>query len=102
MVEGESAVVIAWGMGKGDSFWNLSHYIYEVREFATQLGIFLFMCLGIKMLELIRLPIGGWVVVFLCWRRHPGYLNGMICCCIVAHLFFNIVRYLSKKRNPRV
>lgn len=38
-VEGDSVVVIHWGIGKGVGVWKLAHIIYEIRDWAIELGI---------------------------------------------------------------
>lgn len=59
IVEGDSVVVIGWGLGKGNGSWKLAQLVYEVKELAILLGIFLLLTFHrSKICWLISLPTG--------------------------------------------
>lgn len=51
IVEGNSTMVIAWGMGKGEGSWQLAHVIYEIRDLAFFGAFLLHMPKGSKHLS---------------------------------------------------
>lgn len=39
VLEGDSATVVGWGLGKGGGSWKLAHVMYEILDLSDLLGV---------------------------------------------------------------
>lgn len=39
IVEGDSKVVISWGLSSSKGYWKYTHFIHEIREIVTSLNV---------------------------------------------------------------